>query len=335
MSSVAPIRTVSRLVLLAALLLAGCSSWEFVPGPTPDARITFDVPNRTNTYSSDAVVQAFKAEVDTDYRVWDGDRIQVDVLGRPELSAMHTIGPDGKITLPVYGVLYVRNMTRDETARAITAALSRYYKDIYTTVRVETYSSNRVIVLGRVEHPGALQFEYPPLLLEILAKAGGLPLLRPEQVLTRCAIIRGEKILWIDIKRLLNGDMGLNVQLMRNDTVYIPDSTDTSVFVLGAVQKPGVYRLTPQMSFMDALSQSGGPTPDANMSTLHLVRPSKQAHMEIDMEDLLHPDPNLNMSMEEGDIIYVARSFEAKVGYVIQKINPFATLVTLKNFGTF
>ncbi len=321
--------------MLSALLLAGCSSWEYVPGPTHDARAVFELPDRSAHYSSDEVVAAFKSEVDTDYRVWDADRIQVDVLGRPELSAMHTIGPDGKITLPVAGVLYVRNMTRDEASHAITAALSHYYKDIYTTVRVDTYSSNRVIVLGRVEHPGALQFEYPPLLLEILAKAGGLPLLRPEQGLTRCAIIRGNKILWIDIRRLVTGDMGLNVQLMRNDTVYIPDSADTSIYVLGAVQKPGVYRLTPQMSFVDALSQSGGPTPDANMSSLHLVRPSKQAHMEIDMEDLLHPDPNLNMSMEEGDIIYVARSFEAKVGYVIQKINPFATLVTLKNFGTF
>jgi len=83
------------------------------------------------------------------------------------------------------------------------------------------------------------------------------------------------------------------------------------------------------------LSQSGGPTPDANLASLHLIRPSKQAHLEIDMEDLLHPDPNLNMSIEEGDIVYVARSWEAKVGYVIQKVNPFASLLTLKSFGTF
>ena len=335
MSLIASIRSAKSQVLLLVLILAGCSSWESVPNPTPGARGAFEVPDRTMTYSSDEVVRAFKAEVETDYRVWDGDQIQVDVLGRPELSGPHTIGPDGKITLPVAGVLSVRNLTRQDASHVITLALSRYYKDIYTTVRVDKYSSNRVIVLGRVEHPGTLQFEYPPLLLEILAKAGGLPLLRPEQVLTRCAIIRGEKILWIDIKRLLTGDLGLNVQLMRNDTVYIPDSTDTSVFVLGAVSKPGVYRLTPQMSFLDALSQSGGPTPEANLSSLHLVRPSKQAHLVIDLEDVLHPDTNVNMSMEEGDIIYVARSWESKFGYVIQKINPFATLITLRNFATF
>jgi polysaccharide export outer membrane protein len=335
MSSVVSIRTGIWLALLLLILLVGCTAWESMPDATPGARHAFEVPDRSTTYSTTEVVQAFKADVETEYRVWDGDQIQVDVLGRPELSGLHTIGPDGQITLPVAGVLSVRNKTRQDAAQTITQALSRYYKDIFTTVRVERYTSNRVIVLGRVEHPGALQFEYPPLLLEILAKAGGLPLLRPEQVLTRCAIIRGEKILWIDVKRLLIGDMSLNVQLMRNDTVYIPDSTDTSVFVLGAVNKPGVYRLTPQMSFLDALSQSGGPTPDANLSALHLVRPSKQAHLIIDMYDVLHPDPNLNMSMEEGDIIYVARSWESKLGYVLQKINPFATMIALKGFASF
>lgn len=335
MSYFIPITTAKWFALLPVLMLAGCTSWEFVSGATPEARQVFEVPDRTTTYSTNDVVQAFKADVETDYRLWDGDQIQVDVLGRPELSGPHTIGPDGKITLPVSGVLYLRNLTRQDAAQSISQALSHYYKEIFATVRVDKYTSNRVIVLGRVERPGALQFEYPPLLLEILAKAGGLPLLRPEQVLTRCAIIRGEKILWIDIKRLLTGDMSLNVQLMRNDTVYIPDSTDTSVYVLGAVPRPGVYRLTPQMSFMDALSQAGGPSIDANLGALHLIRPTKHAHLEIDLENVLNPDPNLNMSMEEGDIIYAARSWEAKIGYVMQKINPFATLITLRTLSTF
>lgn len=331
------VRAVRRHALwaLLAALLAGCSAWETIPGETPDARKSFEVPDRSAKYSEPGVLEAFRSEAVTDYRLWDGDKIQVDVVGRPELSGQHIIGPDGKITLPVSGVVLLRDQTRDEAANLITKALSRYYRDIYTTVRVDSYSSNRVIVLGRVEHPGALQFESPPLLLEILSKAGGLPLLRPEQVLTRCAIIRGDKILWIDIKRLLTGDLNLNIQLMRNDTVYIPDATDTSVFVLGAVGKPGVIRLTPQMSFLDALGQAGGPTTDADVNELHLIRPAKNVNLEIDMENLLTPDPNLILSMEEGDIIYVPRNGVAKVGYYLQKINPFATLLTVKSFAAF
>jgi polysaccharide export outer membrane protein len=326
-----------RFALLALVLgaLAACGSWETVPSATPKARAAFEVPDRSAKISGGEVLEAFRSEAVTDYRLWDGDQIQIDILGRPELSGSHIIGPDGKITLPVFGVLLLRDLTRDQAAAAITKALTRYYKDIYATLRVDRYSSNRVIVLGRVEHPGALQFESPPLLLEILSKAGGLPLLRPEQVLTRCAVIRGDRILWIDIKRLLNGDLNLNVQLMRNDTVYIPDATDTSVFVLGAVNKPGVFRLTPQMSFLDVLSQAGGPTPDADLATLHVIRPAKAVHLEINMEDLLRPDPSLILSMEENDIVYVARNGVAKVGYIMQKINPFATMMTVKSLGAF
>jgi polysaccharide export outer membrane protein len=317
------------------LLLAACSAWEVVPPPTPDARQAFEIPNKSTKYSGSEVLEAFRAEVVTDYRLWDGDQIQVDIVGRPELSGPHTIGPDGKITLPISGVIMLRDLTREQAARAITQALARYYRDVYSTVRVEHYSSNRVIVLGRVEHPGVLQFESPPVLLEILSKAGGLPLLRPEQVLTRCAVIRGEKILWIDIKRLLTGDLSLNVQLMRNDTVYIPDATDTSVFVLGAVSKPGGFRLTPQMSVMDALSQAGGPTVDANLHELHLIRPVKRVNLEIDLESVLSPDPNLIVSMEENDILYVPHNGVAKIGYILQKINPFATLLSVKTLAAF
>jgi polysaccharide export outer membrane protein len=324
---------------LAALpplfLLAGCGAWETTPPATPGAREAFQVPDRSSKYSEPEAIAAFRAEVVTDYRLWDGDQIQIDVLGRPELSGQHTIGPDGKVTLPVAGVLVLRDLTRDGAALAVTKTLSRYYKEINTTIRVDRYSSNRVIVLGRVEHPGALQFESPPMLLETLAKAGGLPLLRPEQALTRCAIIRGEKILWIDIKQLLGGDLSLNVQLARNDTVYIPDSTDTSVFVLGAVSKPGVFRLTPQMSFLDAIGQAGGPTTEADTSALHLIRPNKNVNLEIDLDSLLEPVAGQNVSMEEGDIVYVPRHGVAKVGYILQKVNPFATLVTLKTFAAF
>lgn len=327
---------VGRYAVLALLMLmAGCSAWESVPDETPEARKSFEVPDRSTKYSAPDVLQAFRSEAVTDYRLWDGDQIQIDVLGRPELSGQHIVGPDGKVTLPVSGPLMLRDLTREEASNTITKTFSRYYRDIYTTVRVDRYSSNRIIVLGRVEHPGALQFESPPLLLEILSKAGGLPLLRPEQALARCAIIRGEKILWIDIKRLLTGDLSLNIPLMRNDTVYIPDATDTSVFVLGAVNKPGVFRLTPQMSFLDALSQAGGPTTDADLNALHLIRPAKKVNLEIDMENILQPDPNLILSMEEGDIVYVPRNGVSKVGYILQRINPFATLITLKTLATF
>ena len=316
-------------------LLVACGAWETIPEATKDAEKAFTVPDRSTRFSNISAVDAFKTDTKsiTDYLLYDGDDINIEVIGRPELSGVQRIGPDGKVTLSVVGSVSVRNLTREQAANTINEALSPYYLNIYTTIRVEHYNSNRVIIIGRVEHPGELQFNTPPNLLDILAQAGGMPLLRKEQVLTRCAIIRKDKILWVDLTRLLTGDTSLNVPLQRNDVVYIPDATDTSVFVLGAVNAPGVFRLTPQMSFMDALAGAGGLTKDGNSHEIHLIRPSVDANMQIDITQLLQPSGKLNVAINEGDIIYVPRHGVSKIGYMLQQINPFSTLFTISQLG--
>lgn len=321
-------------VLLSCFLLVACGAIEQMPSETKGAE-KFIPPDRTQRISEKTALDAFKEETKKidDYLLFDGDDIYIEVIGRPELSGMQRIGPDGRVTLSVVGSIMVRNMTREQAAKVINKALSPYYLGIYTTVRVEHYNSNHITIVGRVEHPGELQFNTAPNLLDILAQAGGMPLLRKEQILTRCAIIRNDKILWIDLKRLLTGDTSLNVTLQRNDVVYIPDSSDTSVFVLGEVNRPGVFSLTPQMSFMDALSQAGGITTDGDFSEIHLIRPSADANMKIDMEDILGTQKSLNVAINEGDIIYVPRHGISQFGYVLQKLNPFATMMSITSIG--
>ncbi len=212
-------------------LLSACGAWESIPGPTDnEPRKAFSAPEKSERVSPTTAVEAFRATTVDEYHLWDGDQINIDIVGRPELSGQQIVGPDGDISLPVAGAVKVRDLTREKAAEAIVKALSQYYKNVYATIRVNTYDSNPVVVLGRVENPGPVQFDTPPTLIEILSKAGGFPLLRPEQVLTRCAVIRGNQILWIDVARLLSGDLTLNVKLQRNDVVYIPDAFDTSVF---------------------------------------------------------------------------------------------------------
>ena len=262
-----------------------------------------------------------------------GDKITIIIAGRPELSGQHTVGPDGNITLPFAGTVKILDTNRDQAAEIIKRALSTYYLEIYVTVRIDEYTSNRVVVLGRVEHPGVVHFEDNPSLIEVLSRAGGFPILRPEQVLTRCAVLRGNKILWLDLKRLLNGDLSLNIRLRRNDTVYIPDAYDTTVYVLGEVNKPGVYRLTPKMSFLDALGQAGGPTIRANPDKIHIIRPSQDLNQEVALDSVLTPDRTLNVALEEGDIIYVPRSGIATVGFWLSQINPFALLLSVQSIA--
>ena len=272
-----------------------------------------------------------EAPVDPVHRLGAGDVVQVQVWGRPELSGRHVVGPDGVISVPVAGPTKVGLLTREEAASRVRSGLDRFYVDPSVLFSVEQYVSNRVTVLGRVANPGSLSFEHAPTLLEVLARAGSLPVIDKQATLTRCAIIRGrEKIIWVDLKRLLNGgEVHLNLRMRTGDLVYIPDSADTMVYVLGAVHRPGAYRLTPDMSVMDLLSTAGGPNDDAKPSEIGVYRPARQAVERIALTDLMTSQRRVNFALEEGDVLFVPKSGIAEVGYFTRQLASGLSLMTV------
>jgi polysaccharide export outer membrane protein len=303
----------SRLALL--LFAATLAAQQPPPG--------FQVRSKENKLSTEDVIRAFEAPRVTSYTLGTGDEITVDVWGHPELSGHHVVGPDGKITIPVTGVMTVIDLSREDAQKNISAALGKYYSDLLVTLRVDKYSSFRVNILGRVSSPGALLFDSQPTLLDVVTRAGGLPIGgvgADKAGLGRCAIIRRDQMIWMDLKELVShGNLSLNIRLARNDLVYLPDAGDQLVYVLGEVQRPGAFRLTPDMTFFDAFTQAGGLNEDAAADKIALISSVTGAQKEIKLKDLLATPKGLNFALEEGDIIYAPRRTMAKVGYVLQK----------------
>jgi polysaccharide biosynthesis/export protein len=279
-------------------------------------------------FATDQVLAEFASGVSQPaYTMAPGDRITVTVWGHQDLSGQHTIGPDGTISLPVVGSQQLAYLTADEAGQRLSRALASDYLDPVATVEVDSYASNSVLVLGRVSNPGAIHFDQPPYLLDLLAKAGTLPvggIGADKAALNRCAIFRGrDEILWVNLKSLLKGrDLRLNIRLRRGDIVYIPDADDQLIYVMGEVNKPGAYRLTPDMSFMDGLAQAGGATVNGATNRVLLARPSIGVQKSIDVNEYLKARGEHNYMLEEGDIIYVPQSGMAKFGYFMQQFTP-------------
>jgi polysaccharide export outer membrane protein len=301
-------------LLAAAYLVAQESASEFT------------VRSKEKTISPAEIVKRFEGPQVNAYTLGEGDEISLDVWMHPELSGKHVVGPDGKITVPVAGVLALSQLTREDAQAAVLKALSRFYTDLSVTLRVDRYTSFRIYILGRVSTPGAVQFESQPTLLDVVTKAGALPIggIGADKAgLGRCAIIRKDQMIWVDLKALVSqGNLSLNIHLSRNDIVYMPDAGDQLVYVLGEVRTPGAFRLTPDMSFLDAFTLAGGLGPDASPEKIEVVRSTTGAHREIAFKDLLSSSPKTNVSLEEGDIIYVPQRRLAKFGYVLQKASP-------------
>ena len=290
-----------------------------------------EITNADRAERASKALEAFGA-APTKYVLGPGDVISIIVWAHPELSGKRTIGPDGAVQLPFVGTIEVANLTADEVGAKLTRILSDYYAGPpAATTTIDSYSGNNVIVLGHVARPGMLHFADSPTLLEVLARAGTQNSKEDTSgVFTRCAIFRGnDRAVWMDLRPLLRGDApALNIRLRANDLVYVPDS-DEQVYVMGEVKNPGVYPLTPNMSFLSALARAGGPTDNGQPNEIVLARPSQNIQRVINLKSFISGDDSSNFSVEAGDIIYVPKSGMAKVGYVLQQMNPLTQTVLI------
>jgi polysaccharide export outer membrane protein len=76
------------------------------------------------------------------------------------------------------------------------------------------------------------------------------------------------------------------------------------------------------MSFLDALSLSGGPTQDGSQQHIVLVRTSTGGEEQVSLSKLIAGDVKKNYGLEDGDVIYVPRRGLSQVGYVLEKMSP-------------
>ncbi len=313
-------RAMLSVFLCASLLCAGQSVNPHPPAAGLEMR-------------SLAALQEFEASANQEYTIGDGDEVDIQVVGRPELSGTQLVGPDGRITLPLAGSFEIKNLTRGAAATAIAETFERFYNNADVTVRVSKYGSNRILVMGHVAHPGVLYFDNAPTILEALSKSPALSATGDPSASTtlpqRCAIFRGkEQVVWIDLKAMMEqGGSVLNMRLRRDDVLYVPDEKDNSVSVLGEVQKPGLVKLDSKTTLLEVLAMSGGLTPTAGSAKIQIVRPSAGTTHQISFRDLMDPSKTVEASLQRGDVIYVQKGSAAKFEYALQQLAPLSSVL--------
>lgn len=280
-------------------------------------------------FATPEVARIYESTLSWEYTIGPGDIIMLNVWNRAKLSGEHIVGPYGFITLPMHGDFKIGELNRHDAATAITGIYQKFYEDPIVTIKILKYTNNKVYVLGRVSNPGVIHFSGGGTLLEALSMAGGLPTRDKTIFLSKCYIVRGkDQIIWIDLIQLLQkANMKLNIRLANNDIIYIPESTDAAVFVMGEVKHPGSYQIqTSGLSLLDALNLSGSYTEDADLKNIRLVREMKEQEgvKIIDLEKMLaQGDLSENYLLKDNDIIYVPRKGIAKFNYYLRQIDPF------------
>jgi protein involved in polysaccharide export with SLBB domain len=139
---------------------------------------------------------------------------------------------------------------------------NRYLPD-GAVITVEKRQPQPYHVIGLVNKPG--QFEYPVnhevRVLEAIAQAGSY---NEAADLRKCTLTRKSgDVINLDLYKLyVKGDTTQNLVLTKGDTIYVPEDTVRKIYVLGEVQRPGMYPLKDDMTALSAVSMAGGPIPE-------------------------------------------------------------------------
>jgi polysaccharide export outer membrane protein len=276
----------------------------------------------------------FEPPAEEAYELGAGDTINLYVAGFPELSHSYEIGPDGLITIDVAGSVKVSNLSRDAAAKAVHDKLAPYYIDPSVTIGVEKYGSNTVMIFGNVQHPGILPYEgTTPTLLDAIGR-GGL-LVNPaskDGLPERCIIYRGnDTVVPVALRELLISSSPLSdIRLRRGDKIFVPVDRQQFVSVLGQVGKPGPVAITSDLDLKLALAEVGGIRDEAGQNpTVHIVQTASNRELTIPYKDLMKPGGGREITLNPGDVIFIPESGFNKVTYVLTKLSPVATMVSL------
>ena len=302
-------------------------------------------------------MKALEPAEDEEYTLGGGDEIVVEVPGHPELSGRHTVGPDGRITLPTAGTVNLNGLSREQASRAVEEAYGNFYRNVTASIGIEKYGSNRVMVTGAVLHQGYVYFQQTPTLLDAITQAG---LMEPTTLHAaaaqatssagrttnaalpqECTVYETsggkQMVVTVNLRQMLSSNNAMaDLRLRRNAIIYVPNPKDRFVSVLGEVMHTGPVQLTDEMNLPTIIAAAGGISEHAgNNPNIAIVDPTTRRTRYIRYKDMLTPNLMNEVALQPGDLIVVPKAGLAKVGYVFQQVSPITGLASILAFSAF
>lgn len=214
-----------------------------------------------------------------------GDVLSVRVP--PQRAAEMTIDRNGQIQLATYGKFTVAGMTAEEAQEWLRNHLRRYIRNTQSVQLRLLRAGRLVLVTGQVNKPGVVRVGPEADVWQVISAAGG-PATGAD--LTRVTHIRNTHRQDLDVGAYLSGSQNVTLPIVRSgDTVFVPTGSGTAdgaspgavflhnenvankVFVLGAVEKPGMYNRPADLDAIGALALAGGPRDEADLSNLRVI----------------------------------------------------------------
>lgn len=202
-----------------------------------------------------------------------------------------------------------------------------------------------IYIFGQVGQPGRYAFNNKLHILDILSAANG-----PNQnadihniKITHRNNFQS-KVSHLDLGLYFEtGDETLLPIVKAGDTIFVPERNkpwidnkkEQTVRIIGAVEKPGRYQFSADMTILDLLAVSGGPTKTAYLEMIMVVNISQsQAEENIsrvfDLEEFIeHPDFTKLPLVRVGDTIYIPDVSQSNWNVFMDNVKDVLSIVSL------
>jgi polysaccharide export outer membrane protein len=229
-----------------------------------------------------------------EYRVGEGDVLEISVYGHDDLDTTERVSGDGKIILPLIGQIKVDGLTVAKVSGLIAGKLSEgFIISPQVSVFVREFRSRKAVIMGEIVKPGLYELKGDITLLELISMSGGLTADAGDiATIKRMGPDENIRTLDIDFRSIMaSGDVSLDVPVYDGDSLYIARAG--VYYVTGEVKKPDAYKLIEGATVIKAITRAGGFTDMAAERKVRIIRKVDGIETVIDgagMDEFVRPE---------------------------------------------
>jgi polysaccharide export outer membrane protein len=238
---------------------------------------------------------AAKGASDTSELLGPGDTVKINVFQNPDLGIEARISGKGSVSIPLIGEVVLQGLTPSAAEARIAQRLreGNFVVNPQVNVNLMQLRSRQISILGLVGRPGKYPMDdYGSRLVDVLALAGGVAPGASDYVTVVSTRSGKPEKTEIDLSGMFrSGRMDQNIEIVSGDILYVQRAPQ--FYIYGEVQRPGAYRIEPNMTVMQALALAGGVTLRGTQKGLTVnrqVSPGKVDAFEVKLTDPVQMD---------------------------------------------
>ena len=231
------------------------------------------------------------------YTIHIYDVLDVSVWGVDGLTRTVKVRPDGMISFPLAGDIYVLGKTPIEISKILEKALSKDIVQAKVNIIVKEFYKPQVYILGDIENSDSYDLTEPNMLMKLLSQA---KLIHPQISAHNVIVIRKGQNLKISLSDAnANDSSPQSFPLQDGDVIYISFQETPEAYVLGALDNPGAYSLPEDHhDILSVLAQAKVISKSLLANGITLIRGNKASVISLE-------NTPSDFEIQPGDVFFV------------------------------